>query len=152
MSEFTITCHADEQINMELRQDPAFYVWNSDAHEIVATVALTGTDRQIHIYCDGEMRIHLWSTDTERKNNKEHAVLRYCDDLFENDIDTDSKLASADKRIEWINNTWFDLYATDHNVGDNGWLNCVTFSVNDAIDTAKTSLINDELWEDENND
>lgn len=147
MSEFTITCHADEQINMELRQDPAFYVWNANAHESVATVALTGTDREVVIYCDGEMRVHLWDTP---KKQGDHNVIRYCDDLMSDEgIDTDSKLASADERMEWINNAWFDLYATDHNVGEQGWLNCVTYSIKDAIDSAKTVLIDDELWKDQ---
>ena len=49
-------------------------------------------------------------------------------------------------RIEWVNNSWFDLYATDHNVGDFGWLDCVCHSLTEAIWQATALLSEDELW------
>lgn len=129
-------------------QDPAFYVWDSQCHQFVASVRLADTDREVNVYCDGEMRLHVWADEKSREEATDFEVVRYCDDLASVGLNTDYDLVSADERIEWVNNAWFDLYANDTLVGDEGWLDCVTFTINDAIDEAKKLLVDDDVWKD----
>jgi hypothetical protein len=127
----------------EFCKDPAFYVWGN--HQLVAQVAYK--DRKISVYCDGEMRLRVWASKQARIDNINPEVIRYCDRLVEADINTDAKLQKAleEERIEIDNNAWFDLYADDDTVGDQGWLNCVHFDVEEAILQA-SELIGDEEW------
>ena len=127
----------------EFCKDPAFYVWNS--HQLVAQVAYK--DRKISVYCDGEMRLRVWASKEARIDNINPEVIRYCDRLVEADINTDEKLQKAldEERIEFDDNAWFDLYADDETVGEQGWLDCVHFDVEEAILHA-SELITDEEW------
>ncbi len=127
----------------EFCKDPAFYVWSN--HQLVAQVAYK--DRKISVYCDGEMRLRVWASKEARIDNINPEVIRYCDRLRETDINTDAKLQKAleEERIEFDNNAWFDLYADDDTVGDQGWLDCVHFDVEEAILQA-SELIGDENW------
>lgn len=91
------------------RNDAAFYtqyhecdpVWFSD-------------DKEIVIYRNGEMRIHLTKPDGST------SVLRYTNDLDDNGLDTDEKLYEADKSevIEWVNNPWFEVVYHDNEEGE----------------------------------
>lgn len=91
------------------RNDAAFYtqyhecdpVWFSD-------------DKEIVIYRNGEMRIHLTKPDGST------SVLRYTSDLDDNGLDTDEKLYEADKSeaIEWIHNPWFEVVYHDNEDGE----------------------------------
>jgi len=127
----------------EFCKDPAFYVWSN--HQLVAQVAYK--NRKISVYCDGEMRLRVWASKEARIDNINPEVIRYCDRLRETDINTDAKLQKAleEERIEFDNNAWFDLYADDDTVGDQGWLDCVHFDVEEAILQA-SELIGDENW------
>ena len=126
--------------------DPAFYVWDAQAHQLVATI--TANDREIRVFCDGEMRLNLWESKEARERGDDPEVIRYCDRLMRAGIDTDEKLQEADDagRIEWINNSWFDLYTNNHNVGEDGWLDCVCDTLSDAIEQATLLLSEDEVW------
>jgi len=93
------------------------------------------------------MRLHIGASKEARIDNINPEVIRYCDRLREAGIDTDVKLQKAldEERIEFDNNAWFDLYADDDTVGDQGWLDCVHFDVEEAILQA-SELIGDEEW------
>jgi hypothetical protein len=93
------------------------------------------------------MRLRVWASKEARIDNINPEVIRYCDRLVEADINTDAKLQKAleEERIEFDNNAWFDLYADDDTVGDQGWLDCVHFDVEEAILQA-SELIGDEEW------
>lgn len=142
MQDLTIT-RKQTPHEQQFCKDPAFYVWSN--HELVAEVEYK--DRKISVYCDGEMRLHVWQSKEARIDNANYEVIRYCDRLAEAGIDTDEKLQKAldEERIEFENNAWFDLYADDDTVGDAGWLNCVNFDIEEAILQA-SELITDEEW------
>lgn len=125
--------------------DPAFYVWDAQAHQLVATI--TANDREIRVFCDGEMRLNLWESKEARERGDDPEVIRYCDRLMRAGIDTDEKLQEADDagRIEWINNAWFDLYAYGDGITD-GWLNCVDFDLASAVAGAEELITNDKTW------
>lgn len=113
--------------------DPAFYTWTGN--DLVATVALG--DKRIGVYCDGEMRIHLWDTAQDKQSGKNYqSVIRYCNELKEYGITTDKELQAQENRIEWINNSWYDLY--DLNSGEH--LDCVHYDIDEAILQASAIL------------
>jgi hypothetical protein len=110
--------------------DPAWYV-DGDAHTWVATVY--DGDRFVHVYADGEMRVHLWPTVAARESDSgDYAIIRYAGDLLENGIRTDAELRRADARMEWGNNAWFDLY--DGETGEH--LDDVQYSLVEAVRSA----------------
>ena len=96
---------------MELmsRNDAAFFtpyhdcdpVWFSD-------------DKSVVIYRNGEMRIHFTEPDGST------SVLRYTNDLDAKGLDTDEKLADAEKSgaIEFHNNPWFEVVYHDNEEGE----------------------------------
>ena len=135
-----ITWHQPDERSLG-RDDSAWYTYQSQ-HDAVVTVS--NGEREITVYADGEMRIHI-------EEDGDIVVVRYCDRLPENGINNDAELnvAVESGEAEFINNSWFDLYATDHNVGDQGWLDCVHHSLTDAIEQATALLSEDELWESE---
>ena len=102
------------------QQDAAWYV-DGYGHTWAATVTLNGNE--IHIYADGEMRIHSYPLDRD---------LREAGDLLDAGLNTDADLARAQRagKIEWINNAWFDLYNADEH------LDCVCDTLNDAVKQA----------------
>lgn len=139
-----------EDENKKPMRDAAFFV--GDGHELVATVTDKTRDRTISVYCDGEMRIHLWETKEARERGEHHEVIRYVDRLFEAGITNDELLAKADEegRLEWVNNTWFDLYADAPNDSEHGWLNAVNHDAVEAIEMAQALINEDDLWKELN--
>jgi hypothetical protein len=95
-----------------LQQDPAFYTHGNSTYIMTVQSGDYSTD----VYCDGEMRIHVWDS-AQAMNNGEHhtSVWRYTSDLIEAGIDTDEKLSNLfdEGRIDWVHNSWFDLYDTN---------------------------------------
>jgi hypothetical protein len=63
---------------------------------------------------NGEMRIHLTNADGSG------SVLRYTSDLDDHGLDSDEKLAAAEKAgtIEWHNNPWFEVIYHDNEEGE----------------------------------
>ena len=122
------------------REDSVWYSHSADHHDIIATV--TNGERTIHIYADGEVRVHIpyevsdWS--------KGHHVVRYYDQWAEHGINNDDDIfqASENGRLEWENNSWFDLYADGQ-----GWADCVNHTLTDAIASAVELLNDNEAWE-----
>lgn len=137
-----ITWHQPDERSLG-RDDSAWYTHQS-SHDLVVTVSKG--DREIDIFADGEMRVLVYERDHDPANPD---IIRYCDRWKLHGITNDADIfqASEEGRIEWLNNSWFDLYATDQNVGDGGWLDCVEHSLTDAIEQATVLLSEDELWE-----
>ncbi len=121
------------------RQDPAWYVWDANCHQLVASVSKQ--DKTVHVYCDGEMRIHVWEDGSMKYKDSQYSVIRYCDQLEENGIKNDLDLIAAEPRIDFLNNAWFDLYG---DFVDGEWFNCVNHSLDDAIAQAK-AVIDDSI-------
>ena len=137
-----ITWHQPDE-RSEGREDSAWYTHSADQHDIVATVS--NGEREINIYADGMMRAHIaYNPDNW---NEGHEVVRYCDQWGDIKNDADIFEASESGRIEWINNSWFDLYTNDHNVGENGWLDSVCHTLTDAIQSATEILTDEEMWD-----
>ena len=129
-----ITWHQPDE-RSEGREDSAWYIYQSQ-HDAVCTVS--NGEREITIYADGEMRVIVYGEE----------IVRYCEQFREYGIKADADLITAEENghIEWGNNPWFDLYATDHNVGDFGWLDSVCHTLSDAIEQATLLLSEDEVW------
>lgn len=123
--------------------DPAFYVWSG--HDLVATVK--HGDREIRVFCDGEMRIHVWESKEARERGDSFDVVRYCDRLSEQGITNDNDLEKMfdEERAEWVNNAWFDLYAYGEGITD-GWMNCVGDDLPSAVAGAEDLITNDDFW------
>ena len=124
------------------REDSAWYTYQSE-HDLVVTVS--NGERSISVYADGEMRVIV---------RDEDSIIRYFEDWAEHGIKNDAEIfeASESGRIEWVNNSWFDLYADDQSVGDYGWLDCVCDTLTDAIQQAIALLSDDELWNSDDDD
>ena len=138
-----ITWHQPDE-RSQGREDSAWYTHQS-AHDAVATVG--NGEREITIYADGEMRVIISDDPTDRL--KGHSIVRYCDYWREHGITNDADIFEASEagRLEWVNNSWFDLYATDRNIGDDGWLDCVSHTLTEAIEQATALLSEDSIWE-----
>lgn len=114
------------------REDSAWYTYQSE-HDLVAYI--TDGENTISVHADGEMRV-LYYHDLA---NKVHdvSIIRYCDDWTDYEINNDAEIfqASEEGRIEWGNNSWFDLYTED---GEH--LDCVCHTLTDAIAQAVAIL------------
>ena len=134
-----ITWHQPDE-RSQGREDSVWYSHSADHHDIIATVS--NGERSIHIYADGEVRVHLAYDPADWK--KGHDVIRYYDQWkqygIKNDIDIFQM--SENGSIEWINNSWFDLYADNQ-----GWADCVNHTLSDAILSATELLTDSEAWE-----
>jgi hypothetical protein len=100
-----------QTVPIMLQQDPAFHTHGNSTYIMTVRSGDYSTD----VYCDGEMRIHVWDSAQAMRNGERHtSVWRYTSDLIEAGIDTDEKLASLfdEGRIDWVHNSWFDLYDT----------------------------------------
>jgi len=138
-----ITWHQPDE-RSQGRDDSAWYTYGS-AHDAVCTVS--NGEREITIYADGEMRVTVYDN-SNGEDSTDSSTIRYCDQWREYGINNDAEIfeASENGLIDWVNNSWFDLYATDHNVGDFGWLDAVCHTLTDAIEQATLLLSEDELW------
>lgn len=129
------------------REDAAFYVWDADAHQHIGTVVCEELDRQVAIYCDGEMRINLWDSKEARERGDSPRIIRYCDELTYAGIHNDADLYAADDagRLEWVNNAWFDLYLSD-DLRNGEHADAVTHTLSDAVEAAKALITLNERW------
>jgi len=135
-----ITWHQPDE-RSDGREDSTWYTYQSQ-HDLVVTVS--NGERSISVYADGEMRVHI-------EQDGDVVVVRYCDGFSGLGINNDADIfeASESGRLEWVNNSWFDLYADDQSVGDFGWLDCVQHRLTDAIEQATALLSDEELWKGE---
>jgi hypothetical protein len=137
-----ITWHQPDE-RSQGREDSAWYTYQTQ-HDAVCTVS--NGEREITIYADGEMRVHLVHNPADWSQG--HDVIRYCDQWAQYDIKNDNDIfeMSEEGLIDWVNNSWFDLYTNNHNVGEDGWLDSVNHSLTDAIEQATLLLSEEELW------
>ena len=138
-----ITWHQPDE-RSQGREDSAWYTYQSQ-HDAVCTVS--NGEREITVYADGEMRVTVYDN-INGDDSMDSSTLRYCDQWREYGINNDAEIfeASENGLIDWVNNSWFDLYTNDHNVGEDGWLDSVNHSLSDAIEQATLLLSEDELW------
>jgi hypothetical protein len=134
-----ITWHQPDE-RSEGREDSAWYSHSADHHDIVASVS--NGERTVHIYADGEQRVHL--AYNPRDWSEGHEVIRYCDQWAQYDLKSDYEIFEATEsgRLDWINNSWFDLYADDQ-----GWADSVQHTLSDAIESAVELLTDSKAWE-----
>ena len=131
-----ITWHQPDE-RSQGREDSAWYTYSADHHDIVASVS--NGERTIHIYADGEQRAHLAYDPTDWE--KGHEVIRYCDQWGDIKNDADIFEASESGRLDWVNNSWFDLYAEGQD-----WFDSVQHTLSDAIESAHELLADDTAW------
>jgi len=134
-----ITWHQPDE-RAEGREDATWYTHSADHHDIVASVS--NGERTVHIYADGEQRVHL--AYNPRDWSEGHEVIRYCDQWAQYDLKSDYEIFEATEsgRLDWINNSWFDLYADEQ-----GWSDCVQHTLTDAIASATELLADDGAWD-----
>lgn len=82
------------------QQDAIFYTGMG----CVATIDYEGF--QVDVYCDGETKAHL------TKDGEVVSTLTNPADFIDAGIDTDDALSLANDNnlLDWVNNSWFDLY------------------------------------------
>ena len=110
--------------------DPSFYT-EGDSHSLVAYIETL--EKRVSVYCDGLMLALLWESGRERKSGAEPKRIKNLEQLIATGIDRDVYLAGAELggRVEWVNNSWFDLY------GENGeHLNSIHHDIGSAIEEA----------------
>jgi len=139
MKLISITWHQPDE-RSKGREDAVWYSYSADHHDLVASVS--NGNRTIHIYADGEVRAHIAYDHTDW--SKGHEVVRYCDQWGDIKNDADIFEASESGRLEWINNSWFDLYAEGQ-----GWWECASHTLTDAVRSATEMLADSEAWETE---
>jgi len=116
------------------QQDAIFYTGMG----CIATVEYKGF--QVDVYCDGETRANL----LDAPQGEIVSSLFSPTDFIDAGIDTDDalKLANDQELLDWINNSWFDLYAEGQ-----GWSDCVNHTLSDAIASATELLTDNEAWD-----
>lgn len=141
-----ITYESVTDEDLRLRRDPAWYVSDPAHHEHIATV-IKG-DREVRVFRDGEMRIHIWDNKKAQARGSAPDIIRYTDTLVGAGIETDEQLARAfdEGRVEWCNNAWFDLYAYGSDSDDPVWLDCVQHDLPTVINEAKRALEIEDIW------
>jgi hypothetical protein len=133
----TITVNLTTDQDQVAKQDSAFYVGFSGP---VAVVTDTTTSHVINVECVGEMRVILWqSEDCDPVEANIVAEIRTADDLERAGITSDEKLAEYEDRLEWENNSWFELF--DSNDGGFHDFTEVYHTLDDAILAAVDTLL-----------
>ena len=99
---------------------------------LIATVTFEGFS--VDVYCDGETRANLLNEDKETV-----AILYTPSDFIDAGLDTDKALEIANNSeiLDWVNNSWFDLYC------EGVHLDCVSHELSEALSFAKTYVIDE---------
>jgi hypothetical protein len=94
---------ADPDIYKKYKQDSAWYT-NGYGTTLVAKVQYK--KYSYDVLCCGDMRVHYNGN-----------IIRYVENLYENGIKNDKDLTKLEDHnnpnVEWINNSWFEVYAED---------------------------------------
>ncbi len=93
----------------DYQQDAVFYVGN---YYSIATVAKG--ERKFSILVSGDTRAYVWNDEIDKAGEEEPAGRVWNDGSKWDDfgITTDEDLANAEARIEWVNNSWYEVYDT----------------------------------------
>lgn len=108
------------------QNDPSWFT--ETGHDWVCSVS-NGIDT-INIFCDGILLIE----DTQTLKQ-----IKGLSDLYEAGVFNDEQLynKSSSGKLEWVHNSWFDLYNEE-------WLDCVEYDLQEAINIAK-SILDDNI-------
>jgi hypothetical protein len=119
---FQITYHIGFDLHPQ-QQDAIFYTGMG----CIATVKYEGFS--VDVYCDGETRANL----LDAPQGSTVSTLYHPSDFIDAGIDTDDalKMANEQELLDWVNNSWFDLYCYGEH------LDCVEHEINEAIAKAK---------------
>jgi hypothetical protein len=139
MKTINLTWAQPDERNQQ-REDSCWYTFGH-GHDLV--VRVTQGDRTIEIFADGEMDVRVYD---KPNGSTEAGRIRYCEQFPEYGMNNDAEVFEASEagRIEWIHNSWFDLYSED---GEH--LDVVCHTLTEAIEKA-TEIINDNtdpVWE-----
>jgi len=113
------------------QQDATFYTGMG----LIATVVWEGF--HVDVYCDGEMKAHL----LDAPQGQVVSTLYTPSDFIDAGLDTDDSLRIVGEQelLDWVNNSWFDLYCEGEH------LDAVTHELNEAIAVA-TNYVKQE-WQ-----
>jgi len=116
------------------RKGSEFYC-DGYGHSWVASVEVEGLP-VVHVYCDGEMRLHINGEDDDRE------VVRYSHD-FPAWLNSDKVMSEAleSEKIEFHNNPWFDLYQEAEDFPELEHLDRVGGDIDEMIELAKNILV-----------
>lgn len=129
MSEITIKYHPDYNSS---REDAVFHAGNMDA---IATVS-NGEQSFAVVVC-GVTKALVWPTaEACNDGHTEATIVRSGDEWKAVGILTDSDLMAADDRIEWVNNSWYEIRSNDVNYED-VFDGAVFHTVYDAVEDVK---------------
>lgn len=121
-SKFSIIYHLGASPDLA-QQDAIFYTGFGS----VSTVSYEGF--AVSVYCDGETKANL----LDAPQGKVVSTLYFPDDFESAGLNTDDalRLANEQQLLDWVNNSWFDLYCYGEH------LDAVSHNLNEAIDMAK---------------
>lgn len=104
------------------QQDAIFYT----GMDCIATITCAGY--AVDVYCDGETRANL----LDKKDGEIVKTLYTPTDFLDAGIDTDDAIIMANEQglLDWVNNSWFDLYCYGQH------LDAVTHELKDALAAA----------------
>jgi hypothetical protein len=111
------------------QQDAIFYTGMG----LIATVIWEGF--HVDVYCDGETRANL----LDAPQGRVVSSLYNPSDFIDAGLDTDKALEIANNSeiLDWVNNSWFDLYCEGEH------LDCVSHELSEALSFAKTYVIDE---------
>jgi len=112
------------------QQDAIFYTGMG----CIATVKYEGF--VVDVYCDGITKANL----LKEPQGEVVSTLHHPTDFIDAGLDTDKALEIANNQelLDWVNNSWFDLYCYGEH------LDCVAHELDEAIGFAKTYV--GEAW------
>ena len=111
------------------QQDAIFYTGMG----LIATVIWEGF--HVDVYCDGETKANL----LDAPQGRVVSSLYNPSDFIDAGLDTDKALEIANNSeiLDWVNNSWFDLYCEGEH------LDCVSHELSEALSFAKTYVIDE---------
>lgn len=122
-SKFSISYHLGASPD-PAQQDAIFYT----GFGRIATVQYEGY--VVDVFCDGETKANLLGS----PQGEVVSTLYFPNDFESAGLNTDDALRLANKQelLDWVNNSWFDLYCYGEH------LDCVSHNLSEAIAFAKT--------------
>lgn len=122
MTQHEVTYHIVEPSHTQ--NDSIFYTGMG----LIATVTFQGF--YVDVYCDGDTRANLLN----EPQGEVVSTLYTPSDFINAGLDSDGVLMIANEQglLDWVNNSWFDLYC------DGEHLDCVTHDIREAIGSAVT--------------
>lgn len=128
----------------EYRDDATDAVFYPDLYDSIAKVIDIETKRGLVVIVVGQTRADVWPSTEARQRYDEPTRVTSIEGWNEVGLTTDAALADADDkgRIEWENNSWFEVRPLDNNYdADERWCEGLVFhSVEDAASSVREYL------------